>query len=150
MSTFTQEGLPPQQMVQSSAACVIYPSPALLASVSSPFAQLAQCLCITKLPCLINANPETAQEKGFCERQGAMAALTVAMGLRNLAGQNAFSSSMIMINLIAPAHAMGAVNGAPCCPIHDCLAVRTGMQFAYVVFLKLCCMGYEDNWAVLY
>ena len=44
-----------------------------------------------------------------------MAALTVAMGLRNLAGQNAFSSSMIMINLVAPAHAMGAVNGAPCC-----------------------------------
>ena len=45
--------------------------------------------------------------------QGAMAALTVAMGLRNLAGQNSFSSSMIMINLVAPGHCMGAVNGAP-------------------------------------
>ncbi len=42
-----------------------------------------------------------------------MAALTVAMGLRNLAGQNSFSSSMIMINLVAPGHCMGAVNGAP-------------------------------------
>ena len=36
-----------------------------------------------------------------------MVALTAAMGLRNLAGQNSFSSSMIMINLVAPAHAMG-------------------------------------------
>ena len=44
-----------------------------------------------------------------------MVALTAAMGLRNLAGQNSFSSSMIMINLVAPAHAMGAVNGAPRC-----------------------------------
>ena len=63
------------------------------------------------LPCLL-------QNSFFhwpASRQGAMVALTAAMGLRNLAGQNSFSSSMIMINLVAPAHAMGAVNGAPRC-----------------------------------
>ncbi|KAK9832715.1 hypothetical protein WJX81_003365 [Elliptochloris bilobata] len=53
-----------------------------------------------------------ASSYAAASKSGAMVALTAAMGLRNLAGQNAFSSSMIMINLVAPATAMGAVNGA--------------------------------------
>ena len=39
----------------------------------------------------------------------------MALGTEKLwlaVGQNSFSSSMIMINLVAPSHAMGAVNGA--------------------------------------
>ena len=97
-----------------------------------PFEDPEFCPLFFSLYCLL----QEPRSHGPASRQGAMVALTAAMGLRNLAGQNSFSSSMIMINLVAPAHAMGAVNGAPrCltklserCPVGCCSSLQYLMQ----------------------
>lgn len=43
---------------------------------------------------------------------GAKVALTVALCLKNVGANNSFSSSSILVNLLAPASQVGAINGA--------------------------------------